>query len=142
MKKIYLITVIAVIAVTVAKAQNVSINNNGASAHASAMLDVNNPNKGVLIPRVALTGSRDQVTIPSPAVSLLIYNTATVPTGFSVFPGYYYWNGTAWIQLATVTSATAPWLLGGNAGTNPFANFIGTTDDVPFNIRVNNESAG
>lgn len=142
MKKIYLITVVTLVAITVADAQNISINNNGAAAHASAMLDVNSPNKGVLIPRVALTGSRDEVTIPSPAVSILIYNTATVPTGFSVFPGYYYWGGTSWIPFASLTSTTAPWYLTGNAGTNPFQAFIGTTDDVPFNIRVNNEAAG
>jgi hypothetical protein len=34
------------------------------------------------------------------------------------------------------------WLLGGNVGIDPDVNFIGTTDDVPFTIRVNNEKAG
>jgi hypothetical protein len=34
------------------------------------------------------------------------------------------------------------WLLTGNAGTVDGVNFIGTTDNVPFNIRVNNEKAG
>jgi len=30
------------------------------------------------------------------------------------------------------------WLLGGNSGTNPGINFMGTTDNQPFNIRTNN----
>jgi hypothetical protein len=34
------------------------------------------------------------------------------------------------------------WRLNGNAGTIDSTNFIGTTDNVPFNIRVNNQKAG
>ncbi|MBN1876445.1 MAG: hypothetical protein JXA33_19630, partial [Anaerolineae bacterium] len=33
------------------------------------------------------------------------------------------------------------WRLTGNAGTDPAANFIGTTDDVTFTVRVNNTAA-
>lgn len=39
-------------------------------------------------------------------------------------------------------SGGASWLLTGNAGTVDGTNFIGTTDSVPFNIRVNNQRAG
>ena len=61
--------------------------------HASAMLDITSSNKGLLIPRVALTSLNDAATIPSPAASLLIFNTATAGSGrFAVSPGYYYWN--------------------------------------------------
>jgi len=34
------------------------------------------------------------------------------------------------------------WSLTGNAATNPATNFIGTTDDISFNIRMNNQMAG
>src|SRR5665213_1272242 len=34
------------------------------------------------------------------------------------------------------------WTLTGNSGTVDGTNFIGTTDNVPFNIRVNNLQAG
>jgi hypothetical protein len=34
------------------------------------------------------------------------------------------------------------WGLTGNAGTNPATNFIGTTDYIPLNFRVNNQKAG
>ena len=66
----------------------------------SAKLEVYATNKGFLPPRIALTGAADASTIASPVAGLLIYNTATAGTApNNVVPGYYYWNGTAWIQL-------------------------------------------
>lgn len=67
---------------------------------ASAKLEVYATNKGFLPPRIALTGAADASTIASPVAGLLIYNTATAGIApNNVVPGYYYWNGTAWIQL-------------------------------------------
>lgn len=67
---------------------------------ASAKLEVYATNKGFLPPRIALTGAADASTIASPVAGLLIYNTVTAGTApNNVVPGYYYWNGTAWIQL-------------------------------------------
>ena len=67
---------------------------------ASSALDVTATNKGLLVPRVALTGSSDIVTIGSPATSLLVYNTATAGTSpNNVIPGYYYYTGTKWERL-------------------------------------------
>ncbi|CAI8815535.1 hypothetical protein [Chryseobacterium sp. IT-36CA2] len=40
----------------------------------SAVLDIKSSNKGLLIPRVALTGKTDITTIPNPTHSLMIYN--------------------------------------------------------------------
>lgn len=117
------------------QAQGLSVNTSGASAHASAMLDVSSSNKGILIPRIALTGVNDNATIPGPATGLLIYNLTLAG---ELTPGYYYWNGTAWTRLLN----GAAWSLTGNSGTNATTNFIGTTDNVPLNFRVNNQSAG
>ena len=55
-------------------AQNVGINSSGALPDSSAGLDISSTNKGLLIPRVALTSTLDVFTIPSPATSLLVYN--------------------------------------------------------------------
>jgi hypothetical protein len=69
--------------------------------NASAKLEVYATNKGFLPPRIALTATTDATTIASPVAGLLIYNTATAGAAPSnVVPGYYYWNGTAWIQIA------------------------------------------
>ncbi|MFN4233309.1 MAG: tail fiber domain-containing protein [Bacteroidia bacterium] len=119
-------------------AQNVGINATGATPDNSAMLDVAASNKGVLIPRVALTSTTDVTTIASPATSLMVYNTATAGTPpNNVTPGYYYWNGTVWVRVATDGDN---WKLTGNAGTNPSSNFLGTTDANDLQIRVNNIS--
>lgn len=68
--------------------------------NASSILDLSAINKGVLLPRIALTGTNDIATITSAATSLLIYNTATAGIGdTSVSPGYYYWTGTLWQQI-------------------------------------------
>ncbi len=141
MKKFVLVFILSISFIASSFAQNVGITNDGSLPHASAMLDVKHPNKGMLVPRVALTSTTDVATIPSPAVSLLVYNTATAG---GVTPGYYYWSGTAWLMLSTGSGAAsgATWLLTGNAGTVDGTNFIGTTDNVPFNIRVNNQKAG
>src|ERR1019366_7762991 len=69
---------------------------------ASAKLDVTSTNKGFLPPRVALTATSDVSTIASPATGLLVYNTATAGTSpNNVVPGYYYYNGTAWVIFTT-----------------------------------------
>lgn len=45
--------------------------------HASTKLEVNATDKGFLPPRVTLTSSSDNSTIPNPATGLLVYNTGT-----------------------------------------------------------------
>lgn len=81
-------------------AQNVGINSSGATPDASSGLDVDFSDKGILIPRVALTSITDATTIASPIASLLIYNTATVGTApNNIFPGFYYWDGHGWSRL-------------------------------------------
>lgn len=70
----------------------------------SAKLDVSATNRGFLPPRITLTASNVFSPITgtsSEATGLLIYNTATAGTvPNNVVPGYYFWNGTAWIQIS------------------------------------------
>ena len=79
----------------------VIISSDNSSAHSSAMLEVKSADKGFLPPRVALTAITVADPVVTPAVGLLVYNTATAGTSpDNVIPGYYYWNGTIWISLA------------------------------------------
>lgn len=72
--------------------------------NASAKLDVVATDKGFLPPRVVLTATNAFSPITgtsSAATGLLVYNTASagsIPN--NVVPGYYYWNGSAWIQIS------------------------------------------
>ncbi|MFN4235084.1 MAG: hypothetical protein ACK4IK_09795 [Bacteroidia bacterium] len=123
--------------------QNVGINTTGAAPNASAMLDIDAApanNRGLLIPRVALTATNAVGPIAGPAQSLLVYNTATAGTPpNNVTPGFYYWNGAAWVRLLNNTGNNGVgWLTTGNAGTTVASNFLGTTDNIPLAIRTNN----
>ncbi len=72
--------------------------------NASAKLDVNATDRGFLPPRVALTATNvfsPIVGTSNLAAGVLVYNTATttnVPN--NVLPGYYYWNGSTWVQIS------------------------------------------
>jgi len=114
-------------------AQNLGIGPDIFDPDASAGVEMRFSNKGLLIPRVALTSTSSPSPITSPANSLLIYNTAT--TG-DVTPGYYYWTGSKWMRLLAIDDKPA-WLLSGNAGTTPGTNFIGTTDAQDLVFKTN-----
>ena len=123
-------------------AQSVGINTDGSIPPVSAMLEVKSTNKGILIPRIALTSTDVAAPITAPVASLLIYNTANAGSGTTaVTPGYYYWSGSSWVRMLTGSSLSA-WSLTGNSGTNPATNFIGTTDNQPLLFKVNGTPAG
>lgn len=141
MKSNYLFLFIIVFSCTLVlrgTAQNVGINATGAAADTSAGLDISFTNKGLLIPRIALTAANDAVTISRPATSLLLYNTGT--GGLSP-AGFYYNSGTKaapdWTNLAA-----NKWTITGNSAMVDGTNFIGTTDSVAFGLKVNNFKSG
>jgi hypothetical protein len=136
MKKLTLISIICFTLMSVRVfSQAIGIGASVFTPDASAMLEVQATNKGILIPRVALTQTTSSSPITSPATSLMVYNTATVN---DVTPGYYYWDGTKWVRLLDGSSSSDGWLTLGNAGTNPATHFVGTTDSVDLVFRTNN----
>jgi len=76
-------------------AQNVGINTDGSTPHASAMLDVKSNEKGMLVPRMSQT---QRNAISAPATGLLIYQTDNTP-------GFYFYNGSAWTAVTTAASS-------------------------------------
>lgn len=114
-------------------AQNVGINSSGASPDASAGLDVSFTDKGVLIPRVALTSTNAAGPITSPTTSLLVYNTATAGTSpTNVYPGYYFWDGSAWdrLKLEENRKFLPSNVINNNATANTLADVTGLSFDV------------
>lgn len=100
------------------------------SPSTSALLELSANDGGVLLPRLT-TAERNAIGTPSDW--LLIFNTTTEQ--------FEFFNGASWIGLATTATAASAWALTGNAGTSPAANFIGTTDNQPFQVRVNNTTS-
>jgi uncharacterized protein (TIGR02145 family) len=125
-------------------AQNVSISPTGNPPHNSAALDIRDfTDKGVLIPRLT-TAQRN--AIPSPALSLLIFNLTT--------GCYEFWDGSSWISLhpcaggcillsvgpaagshsSTQTSITWNW----NAVSTATAYYVNTTNNFATATNIGN----
>jgi hypothetical protein len=83
-------------------AAQVSIQNGAGSIDESAMLDIGVADKGVLIPQVSLTSVyADLDGIAGQAAGLLVFNT-----GGSLAQGFYFWDGTEWLQVNATASVT------------------------------------
>src|ERR1700722_9643207 len=112
--------------------QNIAINADGSRPDPNAILDIQSGTKGLLIPRM---GSAARVAIPNTR-GLLVFDTTT--------NSVWYNTGAAWLPLVSalaVSSGDSAWLLTGNANATT-ASFLGTTNNVPLNIRVNNQPSG
>jgi trimeric autotransporter adhesin len=105
-------------------AQSVGINADGSTPDASAILDIKSTGKGLLIPRLT---SAQRTSITTPATGLMVFDTNT--------NSFWYYDG-AWKNLS------GGWGIAGNSGTNPATHFIGTTDNKPLVIKVNNQLSG
>lgn len=98
----------------------------------SSAIEIKSTNKGLLIPRIALTSETDQTTINNPANSLLIYNTS-IASGLNA--GYYYWNAitTKWIPFVdTQNQEKATVTAGQNIKVDPTVN--GTVTDYKVSV--------
>jgi hypothetical protein len=64
-------------------------------------LQLESNDKGLLIPKVNLTGKDDIVTIsPSSVEGLLVYNTSNTGIGnLAVNEGFYFWDGNLWQRM-------------------------------------------
>ena len=147
MKKIMrdLLAVLSVAAISTQATAQVVTQNVGIGTltpDVSARLDIVATNRGLLIPRVALLNVKDKTTVPTPATGLLVYNTNA---GLAGGTGFFYNSGTTinaqWTKLLDGSSGSG-WDLLGNAGTDSTVNFLGTTDNSPIMLRVNNKHAG
>jgi hypothetical protein len=75
--------------------------NTGGSIETGATFEVRSTDKGILLPRVALTGTDDNTTItPAASTGLFVYNTTKAGSGSTmVEPGFYYYDGSVWRRL-------------------------------------------
>jgi len=148
MKKLFLLTgIFALMSISTLKAQ-VTIGAN-VEPDPSAVLDLqSNGNMGLLLPRVILTDTLVATPLKAHVQGMLVYNTTPSDDG-KVVEGIYYNDGRRWWQanIGAENVISQPqiqgtyWSLTGNEGTNS-ANFIGTTDNTPLILKVNNQPAG
>lgn len=116
--------------ITFRTSAQVAVNTDGTTYDVSAMLDVKSATKGFLPPRVALTAVNVAAPVTTPAIGLLVYNTATAGTSpNNVVPGNYYWNGTRWVAVSPPLGTSAGDMLYWN-GTQWVRVPVGTTGQV------------
>src|SRR5688500_18530933 len=134
MKKFYIGFLALVVFMMPCMAQNVAINEDGSLPHPTAILDVKSFNKGILIPRMSTT---DRLAIKAP-IGLLVYDTTTRSFWYSalVVPDSSNSTYTFWQNLATGNF----WSLRGNVIDS--SDYIGTSNNVPLNIKVHGQVAG
>lgn len=103
----------------------------------SAVLHVESDDKGILLPRVALSDPSDVSTIVSPATGLVVFNTDAV-TGLD--SGFCYFDGSVWVNIKDDNSTVTNWKLSGNNISS--ADFLGSTNSEALEFRVNNIAVG
>ncbi len=99
-------------------AQSVGIGTN--TPHASAQLDITSTSRGLLIPRITLVQRNG---IAAPAAGLLVYQTDNTP-------GFYFYNGSAWVQMATGSSVNY-WNVNGTSIFNNNTGSVGINTGTP-----------
>ncbi len=107
------------------QAQNKSVSIGTLSPDPSAVLDLESPAQGFLMPRL------DSSAIPeilSPAQGLMVFNRQD--------ECYYYKKNLNWSRICSTDSFA--WLSKGNSGTVPLKNFLGTIDNQDLVIRTAN----
>ncbi len=122
----------------------VDIRTNGASGYANL-----NPMQALTPAPYAVfanTASNVSGTISSAALSGTYTAPVTFSNGGNSFSGDG--GGLTGLNASQLTSGTVPaaalanaWKIAGNSGTSPGVNFIGTTDNQPLELRVNNGRA-
>src|SRR5690349_2143788 len=95
MKKAFLLMSLSILGIIDAHSQNIfpatgSAGIGTTTPNASSLLEIKSTKKGLLISRMTKV-QRDSIV--SPATGLLIYQTNSTP-------GFYYYNGTAWVAVS------------------------------------------
>ena len=133
MKKIFL--TLALTAGIMASAQ-VKIGDDVTNLNANSLLELESTSKGVLFPRVTLTGTTDATTIGTTHVAgMTVYNTATTS---DVTEGMYTSNGTIWVKLGSSTPAYQN--IGGGVQTFTSAGTISDSTYLVFYNTTGNNS--
>lgn len=79
----------------------VKVGNNPTTINAGSVLEMESTNKGMLLPRVALTATNVWGLAGTSSEGMVVYNTATAGSGITAVAAstIYIWTGTLWERL-------------------------------------------
>ncbi|MBK9729032.1 MAG: hypothetical protein WAR77_04755 [Saprospiraceae bacterium] len=112
----------------------IKVGNNPSTLDPNAALEIESVNKGLLLPRLALSSTTSTTPLSSFVPGMFVYNISTTN---DITPGIYYSDGLKWIKVNAAT-LTNNWSLNGNSGTDSTNSFLGTTDNAPLLLKTNN----
>src|SRR5690554_5491974 len=91
--------------IATAQVSQQKIGQNPMTINPNAVLDIESNNKGLLLPRLALTATDNVAPLTAHVAGMTVYNTATNGDDeTAVTPGYYYNDGTQWVRSEEHTS--------------------------------------
>ena len=110
MKTTKLLLAIAALGISFSSFAQVKIGNNPTTINAGSVLELESTNKGLLLPRIALTNTTTWGLLGTSAAGMHVYNTnvgitSGTTAGGKNYPvltdkvGEYYWDGTGWVAL-------------------------------------------
>lgn len=117
--KYSVLVVLFILSATSISAQNkaLKLGTNPTMKHSSTILELEATNKGLLIPRIELSGILDVATISTPSNSLLVYNVKSAGASPNeVTPGFYYYSvaDLKWIRVFDTNTIHEPWNIQGS----------------------------
>jgi uncharacterized protein (TIGR02145 family) len=85
----------------------IKVGNNPTTINTNSVLEVESTNRGLLMPRVALSSTNSASPLSAFVAGMLVYNTATSGTApNNVTPGTYYCDGLIWIRVGNALDAS------------------------------------
>jgi hypothetical protein len=128
------LTFAAAIATAQTKIKDGTVTGSSALPNTNAVLELESAQRGLLMPRVQLQATGNPAPLNAHIAGMTVYNTATAGTApTNVSPGWYYNDGTRWVQVA-VTSNGFNILYGDGAPTGvcvPETLYTDTTQGSP-----------
>jgi hypothetical protein len=79
----------------------IKVGDNPTMIHSSAVLEIESANKGLLLPRLALTNATAATPLSEHVAGMIVYNTSTA-NGLTA--GFYYNDGAKWIGISQSTA--------------------------------------
>lgn len=121
MRKILLFTVLLI--VMTFNSANAQVGIGTSTPNASAMLDINSTNKGMLFPSYNMASLTDPTTpVLNPTNGLMVYNNGGIYE-----KGLYYWYVDSWNKLFVNTDVSKTMILSTIANTTPNpSGYVGT----------------
>jgi hypothetical protein len=107
-----IVVVTVLLAVHNAIIGQVKIGDNATLVNPNSLLELESTNKGLLMPRLALTDISSSSPLSVHIAGMIVYNTANQN---DVVPGFYYSDGRKWIRLLSNGQLSTPT----NIGTSP-----------------------